>query len=158
MGNGSWKNKIGRNRLYNSTFMEELGIPDVVHWEVLNIKKEQEFCIEFISTNSKYRQGIRLAVDAGKGYFEIDGENYGKDVYLLQDPSYKKVNIKCVSDEGLLSIYNVYDKGAGQGGIRSQMDYSGMLAEKTETGFRYRCNDVGLTDTFDSLVFEISLL
>ena len=77
MGNASWKDKIGRNRTYSSTFMKELGIPDVVHWEVLNIKKEQEFCIEFISANSKYRQGIRLAVDAGKGYFEIDGKNYG---------------------------------------------------------------------------------
>ena len=57
--------QIGREKFYNDVFE---GRKDVVNWEVLNIKKEQELNLEFVSTNSKFKQGVRIAVDAGEGY------------------------------------------------------------------------------------------
>lgn len=57
MRNVNWKSEIGRKRTYNSVFAKELGVQNVVHWEVLNISKNQEMSVEFINTNSKYRQG-----------------------------------------------------------------------------------------------------
>lgn len=146
--------EIGRKRTYNKNF------PDInpVHWDVLNINVEQELCIDFISTNSQYKQGIRLAVDVGDGYFEIDGKNYGKQIRLWEDTCPSKVHIKCVSTEGLLSVYNIYDKGKNQGGIRSQMDSCAMIVERTNSKILYKCNDVGFVSNFDKLIFQIEFL
>ncbi len=38
-------------------FTKELGLQNVIHWEVQNISKNQELSVELISTNSKYKQG-----------------------------------------------------------------------------------------------------
>lgn len=148
------KLEIGRKRIYNTIFEN---IDNVVHWEVLNVKSEQEFYLKFISTNSKYRQGIRLAIDAGDGYIEINNIR-SKELYLWEDTVPQCVHVKCISEEGVLSIYNVFDLGKERGGRRSQMDSCGMLVERKENTIVYKCNDVGFQSDFDKLIFEIELL
>ncbi len=56
-------NKYGNERIYNDLFDCS---SDVVQWDVLNIQTEQNIVLQFISTNSKYRQGVRLAIDVGE--------------------------------------------------------------------------------------------
>lgn len=148
------KYEIGRKRIYNTMFEN---VENVVHWEVLNIKSEQEFCLKFISTNSKYRQGIRLAIDVGEGYIEINNIR-SKELYLWEDTAPQRVHVKCVSEEGLLSVYNVFDLGKERGGRRSQVDSCGMLVEYKENTIVYKCNDMGFQSDFDKLIFEIELL
>lgn len=148
------KFEIGKKRIYNTNFEN---IENVVQWEVLNIKNEQEFHLKFVSTNSKYRQGIRLAIDAGDGYIEINNIR-SKELYLWEDTAQKCVLVKCISEEGVLSIYNVFDLGKERGGRRSQMDSCGMLVERKENTIVYKCNDVGFQSDFDKLIFEIELL
>ena len=148
------KFEIGKKRIYNTNFEN---IENVVQWEVLNIKNEQEFHLKFVSTNSKYRQGIRLAIDAGDGYIEINNIR-SKELYLWEDTAQKCVLVKCISEEGVLSIYNVFDLGKERGGRRSQMDSCGMLVERKENTIVYKCNDVGFKSDFDKLIFEIELL
>ena len=148
------KFEIGKKRIYNTNFEN---IENVVQWEVLNIKNEQEFHMKFVSTNSKYRQGIRLAIDAGDGYIEINNIR-SKELYLWEDTAQKCVLVKCISEEGVLSIYNVFDLGKERGGRRSQMDSCGMLVERKENTIVYKCNDVGFQSDFDKLIFEIELL
>lgn len=97
------KLEIGKKRIYNTNFKN---IENVVHWEVLNIKNEQELYLKFVSTNLKYRQGIRLAIDAGDGYIEINNIR-SKEFYLWADTAQKCVLVKCISEEGVLSIYNI---------------------------------------------------
>ena len=63
MAKAKWKDLIGRERLYNT---EDFNRDDVVLWDVLNVKPEQEINLEFISTNSKHRQGVRIAVDGAR--------------------------------------------------------------------------------------------
>ncbi len=49
------KIEVGRKRFYNPYFEN---VKDVIQWEVVSIKNEQDLDLEFISTNSEYRQGI----------------------------------------------------------------------------------------------------
>lgn len=146
--------EIGTKRIYNDLF----NITEkVVHWEVLEIKNEQEIYLEFVSTNSKYRQGIRLAIDTGEGYIEVNGIK-SKGVQLWEDTCPQKIKIMCISSKGKLSIYNIFDRGVGRGGIQSQADSCGMIVEEQENGRIYRCNDSGFESDFDKLVFKIQLL
>lgn len=149
--------RIGRERFYNSNKFEKA--KGVILWEVLKIQHEQEFNLRIISTNSKYRQGIRLAIDAGEGYIEIN-DIKAKELYLWEDTIPEVAHVKCVSDLGLLSIYNVYyvESDMGLTGVLSQLDSSGMLLEHSENVYVYRCNDEGFKDEFNKLVFEIEIL
>ena len=144
--------RIGKERLYNNNFENK---KDIVHWEVLSIKHEQEFNLRILSTNSEYRQGIRLAIDAGEGYVEINGIKE-KELYLWEDTIPENVHVKCVSTLGLLSIYNVYDMGGGR--KRSLMDFGGMLVKQNDNKVVYRCNDKQRIGNFDNLIFEIEML
>lgn len=147
--------EIGRKRIYNTIFEN---YKNVVHWEVLNIKNQQEFILKFVSTNSKYRQGIRLAIDVGEGYIETN-DIRSKEMYLWEETvPQQQIHVNCVSEEGLLSIYNVFDLGKERGGRRSQVDSCGMIVKQNANVYRYLCNDVGFETNFDKLIFEIELL
>lgn len=150
------KCEIGRERIYNKEF-EKKGYKSVIKWEVLEIKKEQEIFLEFINTHSKYKQGIRLAIDVGEGYIEVNGIQ-AKGVQLWEDTCPKIVKIKCVSSEGKLSIYNIFDVGVERGGIKSQVDTSGMLLEEYGDYKVYKCNDFGFETQFNRLEFRVQLL
>lgn len=148
------KYEIGKNRIINKNFpdVEE----EVVHWEVIKIKQQQTIYLKIISTNSSYLQGIRFAVDVGEGYIEIDNLRY-KEIYFMVNKNNMESIIKCSSDEGLLSVYNIFQKTKELYTRGSQMPYSGMLVQKKGNKFIFRCNDTGYKTTFDSLVFEITL-
>ena len=144
---------VGKQRLYNRHFKE---YGNAVLWEVLKIKHEQEMEVEFVSTNSKYLQGIRFAIDVGEGYIEVDGEK-SRQRWLWEDTAPKITTLKCVSEEGLLSVYNAFYEGPGTGGSSSQMDSCAMLVEEKDNTYTYRCNDEGFVTDFDKLVFRITL-
>lgn len=146
--------EIGKKRIINENFsdMKE----EIVRWEVLKIKKEQTIHLKIISMNSKYMQGIRFAIDVGNGFLEIDYLK-SKDIYFVVNENNMEGIIRCYSEEGLLSIYNIYYRTDDPHSMCSQMDFSGMIIEKTDNNFTFRCNDTGYKTTFDSLVFEITL-
>ncbi len=147
---------FGKEKIYNYEFAK-IGYESVIRWDVLDIKKEQELYLEFISTNSKYKQGVRLAIDVGDGYIEVNGIQ-SKGVQLWEDTCPKKVKIRCISSEGKLSVYNIFDVGLERGGVKSQVDSSGMLIEKKEESIYYKCNDAGFNTDFSKLEFKIKLL
>ena len=149
MSANTWKDKIGRTRAYSK---DHLGREDVVIWDVLKIDKEQWIKIEFISKNSLYSQGIRLAIDAGEGHLECEG-NVSKSMFFWENTAPKEFYVKCFSPEGLLSVYNLWDEGSGP---RSLMYGSGMIVEHDGTKTTYRCHDVTLENVrFDKVVFSI---
>lgn len=149
------KEIIGRERIYNDAFE---GRTDIVHWDVLKIKQEQELELELISTNSKYVQGIRLAIDAGNGYIEINGFRE-KGFLLWEDTMPQKQHIICKSEEGVLSVYNIFELEKGRRTSRKSLTGScGMLVERNGNTITYRCNDAGFVTNFDKLVFSITLL
>lgn len=148
-------NEIGKKQLYNHNF-NELN-KDVLLWDVLNIDTNQVIIFRIIETNSKYKQGVRLAVDCGDGFLEVNGIQ-SKSIQLWEDTCPKEVRIQCFSSEGVLSVYNIFDLGSARGGIRSQVPSCGMLVDKRINVYRYCCNDAGFQTNFDKLVFEIELI
>lgn len=138
-------------RIYSNEFGECM---DVVSWEVLKINHGQLLKVEFISKNSPHRQGVRIAIDSGKGSVEVNGQK-AKGILLWWDNSPKEVFLNCTSPSGLISVYNIYDKGTG---MRSLMYKSGMILEEQGNKIIYHCNDYGETDKFDKLVFSIEKL
>ncbi|MBQ2901511.1 MAG: hypothetical protein IJE49_06635 [Agathobacter sp.] len=146
--------EIGKKRIYNDLFDYQT---KVVHWDVLEIDNEQEIILEFIKVNSKYRQGVRLAIDIGEGYIEINGIQ-SKGIHLWEDTCPKRVKLKCISSQGKMSVYNIFDMGVERGGVKSQTDSSGMIIQETKEGILYRCNDVGFNSNFDKLEFKIQIL
>ena len=146
--------KIGNETIYNRAFKN---IEEVVHWHVLSVEQKQEFELEFISTNSEYKQGVRLVIDVGEGYLEINGIK-SKEMYLWEDTAPKKVQVKCQSSEEKVSVYNIFNLGTDRGGRRSLVDSCGMLIEKEQNVILYKCNDAGFQTNFDKLIFKIELL
>lgn len=159
MGRNAWKGIVGREKIYNNLFA---GVEKdtAIQIDVLNIKKEQELILEFISSNSKYPQGVGLALYEGDGYIEINGQR-AKQMAIWKDTAPKKNKIFCFSSEGLVSIYNEYYKynpGTGRSEVRHQMDSCGMLVEQKGNKVIYRCNDEGFEPKFDALVFSIEII
>lgn len=145
-----WKELIGKERIYNKNYK---GRTDVVAWDVLPVNNEQELELEFISSNSTSLQGVRLAIDTGKGELEINGIK-DKGMKLWENTAPKKVKIKCTSSEGKLSVYNISKDENGN--LISAADFQGMVIEEAEDIRIYRCNDVYPNDNFNKLVFKIT--
>lgn len=143
--------QIGRIRTFCKAFGERT---DIVRWDVQQIKQEQILKLEFISKNSPFRQGVRIAIDAGDGIIEVNGQE-SKAIQIWEDTAPKEVIFKCKSKEGLLSIYNIWDEGRG----RQSLSYtSGMILEEVGKKITYKCNDFGYDANFDKLVFSIEKL
>ena len=147
---------LGKKRIYNKNFVEVE--KEIIRWEVLSVSNKQYLKVRFISTNSENRQGIHIAIDVGKGMLITNGVT-GKAFDLWVDECPKEFEMECTSDEGYLSVYNIFERNE-QGIMRrnSQMAYSGMILEQKGNIYRYYCNDTGKNTDFDKLVFEIELL
>lgn len=141
---------VGKERIYNTAFMKK-GIKNVVKWEVLKISDAQNIRVTFISCNSEFKQGIWIATDKG---IEINGSVYPQ-INIWQNTAPKEIILKCHTDVGLLSFYNIWDDGDGR---ESQAHTSGMIVEENENVKVYRCNDYGFETDFDKLVFSIEKL
>jgi len=149
MSTKSWKDKIGRTRLYSKDYEDR---DDVVLWDVMEIEQEQTLKITFICKNSPYSQGVRLAIDVGEGVLDVNGTE-SKQLLLWYETAPKETIINCRSSEGLLSIYNVFQERHFP---ESQMYGSGMLVEQDGNRTTYKCHDVSMINvSFDKLVFSI---
>jgi hypothetical protein len=136
-------------RIYSKGFASK-GRNDVIKWEVQRISDGQFIKVTFLSSNSPFRQGIALSTDKG---IEVNGQIY-PGVQLWEDTAPKQLICKCFTDNGLLSIYNLWDNGNGSD---SQSFTSGMLLEEHGNILIYHCNDIGFETNFDKLIFSIEL-
>jgi len=154
MNANSYQKNIGRERIYSRDFEERT---DVILWDVIDIQNEQLLKITFISKNSTYNQGLRLAVDVGDGFLECNGHS-SKSMRFWEEISPSEFIVKCLSPEGLLSVYNIWnERSVGPG--NSQMYCSGMIAQQEGDRTTYYCHDVGKRDiSFDKIVFSIEKL
>lgn len=148
---------LGKKRIYNNNFEDY--DTKIIRWEVLSIHNTQRLKVRFISVSSENRQGIRIAIDSGDGSLTTNGVT-GRNFELWEDECPREFDIECRSDEGYLSVYNIFEELDWTGMRRkcSQMDYSGMILEQFGNTYRYSCNNAELNSEFDKLVFEIELL
>ena len=98
---------LGKKRLINSEF--ENSENEVILWEVLPIKKEQHIKVRFVSINSENRQGIRLAIDAGKGTLTTNGVT-GRAFELWADECPEEFEVEWIPVQVWLSPFAVHLK------------------------------------------------
>ena len=140
--------KFGGKRIYTEVFE---GIDQVVLWEAFPVENGETVLITFESKNSDWKQGVWLMCDKG---VEIFGA-FGKSANLWYEKLPKQIKVKCFTEDGILNVYNIWDKGRGK---ESQAHTSGMLVEDIQNGRRYKCTDYGFQPDFDKLVFTIEHL
>ncbi len=148
---------FGEKRIFNHHF-ENVNY-NIIRWEVLPIQNRQRLKVRFVNSNSVNRQGIRIAIDVGKGNLKLNGVTE-REFVLWEDKCPKEFEIECTSEKGLISLYNIFEQRdwTGRNITYSQMDFSGMILEQKGNVYRYKCNNAELKDDFDKLVFEIELL
>lgn len=144
----SWKDRIGKEPVVNTSFPAG---DNVIIWDVVHIKPEQAVKITFISKNSLNRQGIRIAIDRGVGVLEVNNVK-SRSMDIWEDTAPGEVLVKCTTDTGLLSVYNIFEI---KGRRHSQTDFSGMIISSENNKRIYKCNDFGKDTDFDKLVFSI---
>jgi hypothetical protein len=137
--------KPGEERIYNPAFDEKLG---VVLWDVFPIIDSEKLTVTFESKHSDWSQGIWLMSDRG---LEVEGIR-NKSFVLWYETAPKHIEVICFTKNGLLSIYNIWDRGFGENSLSHS---SGMLVEELTNGRRFRCNDIGFETKFDKLIFRI---
>lgn len=148
---------FGKQRITNPNF--ENSSTDIILWEVIKVNPNQRMIFRFINTNSPYRQGVHLGFYYNDGEVIINGVS-ASHYELWEDECPQVFNIECRSKEGYLSLYNVFEMKDYTGNLRkiSQIDSCGMILEKNDNIYRYKCNDVGFETSFDKLIFELELL
>lgn len=108
--------------------------------------------IEFISTDSEWKQGIVLQA---KGEFEINGQKIPQKIVLWEHTSPKQLELIVEARDRVLFIYNVWDIGD------SVMQYGhnggALFLEHTSRATIYHCNDGYADDDFDDLIFRLSI-
>jgi hypothetical protein len=109
--------------------------------------------VEFISTNSEWKQGIVIKT---KGEFEINGHKLPNGIVLWEDTASGIVEIKVTSRDKKLYIYNVWDTGDGT--MHYGHNGGALFVEQAGGEMIYHCNDGYPDDDFDDLVFKIKYL
>lgn len=119
--------------------------------EAVPVAAGQRVQIEFEGTNGNRRQGLFLATE---GLLRTK-DAVSKAYTLWEDTAPRLIDMEVVETAGALTFYNIWEKTPGAG-FRSQAYTSGMLPQPSEKGWtRYRCQDYGVDNAFDSLTFRI---
>ncbi|WP_129691582.1 hypothetical protein [Gottfriedia acidiceleris] len=145
--------EIGNERILNNTFAEK-GLDNVIIWDVRKINDGQLIKVKFISKGSQHRQGVWLRTNKGIEIPDVSNDVH-PSVSIWEDTAPQEVICKCHTNDGNLSIYNIWDDGNGR---ESQSYSSGMIVEEQDGKFIYKCNDYGFETNFDDLVFSIEKL
>jgi hypothetical protein len=109
--------------------------------------------VEFISTDSKWKQGVILET---KGDFEINGQKLLNKIILWEHTAPKKIDIVVKSRNGMLFIYNVWETEDGT--IHYWHNGGALFVEQSNGIAIYHCNDGNPDDNFDVLIFRVDYL
>jgi len=72
----------------------------------------------------------------------------------LREP-FEPVEFSCVTQDGHIHVWNVWNDGNIRHVIDGRRNGAGMVVEEIENGFRYRCNDGYPDEDFNDIVFRI---
>jgi len=125
---------------------------EVVRIEAIPVSAGEVVQIRFERATSIRRQGVWLATE---GVLEIGGEDRPQFV-LWADGASTQIEVTIVKTDGLIRFNNVYEFPPGSGLHRSQMNGSGMIRRDRGDGWiEYACNDFGIGEGFEKLIFSI---
>jgi len=150
---------------FQELFMQSKGQPisyknkEIKMVDKINISSQKvKLKINFISTNSNYKQGI--AVDT-KGYIEIDEQIFkNRKMIFWEDTAPKVIELIVKSKDNVLIIHNIWEQTDHLGNKSTFYCYNGAalyLEKVSETTTIYHCNDGEPDDDFDDLIFKVEI-
>lgn len=151
-------------------FIESDGKPimyngqELIALDRLNVPKNFELLVRLISTNSEWRQGIRLSVNKGKLISNVDDKRLagtaGKKFVIWEEffdviPEDRYIG---KSTDGQLVVYNSWQRRTELEGSDSWFGNAAMIKKEIRKDvYRYECNDGHLDYNFDDIIFEIEI-
>ncbi len=108
--------------------------------------------IEFVSTNSKWKQGIVLQT---KGKFEVNSNMISNKIVLWEHTAPKIVETSVISNDELLIVYNVWQTEDGT--VHYWHNGGAMYVEEVDGIRIYHCNDGFADDDFDDIIFILEI-
>lgn len=117
----------------------------------LSSNHEVPLLIEFISTNSKWRQGIVLQTN---GSFDINGRKFPEKIIFWEHTAPKIIELKINSKDHILLIYNAWETEDGT--VHYWHNGGALHVEKISDCLVYHCNDGYADDDFDDLIFKVN--
>lgn len=145
---------------FQDYFIESKGKPIVYNGKILwmrdriEIKENQLLRVEFLETNSDWKQGIRLNT---KGEFCFDdGDILSDKLIFWEDTAPWDFVIRIESKNCELTAYNAWD--VGNGTTHACHNGAAMQIEVEGNQRTYYCNDGYPDDDFNDLIFRLTLL
>lgn len=149
---------------FEREFMESNGKPitynstEIMLMDTLNVGQEFSVLITLLSTNSLWRQGVKIKTD---GWLRITNIVNGKSVtgknHILWEEGLREIpiTIEGYSKKGILFIFNAWDTGNSV----TQAWHNGAAMKREIKGddIIYYCNDGHPDENFDDIVFSISI-
>jgi hypothetical protein len=122
------------------------------------VNKKFSGTVRLISTNSEWKQAIRLTVTKGKLRINADREGEAKSVCLWEEYLQKgDCHFEGTTRDLELIVHNAWEQFAWTDRPFTNFWKHGaaMIVEVDGSTRRYRCNDGHPDDNFDDIVFEI---
>ncbi len=148
---------------FDSAFMKSKGQPIEYNGETLMridrlyVPKRFQVSVSLISTNSEWKQGVRIKTK-GKmiaEYSKIESKSFiiWED-FIIYEPTFR---CSGTSQNNELLVWNAWDQGDGV--IQAWLGGTAMKKEiLSGNHFRYYCNDGHLDENFDDIVFDIEII
>ncbi|MBP7279889.1 MAG: hypothetical protein KBA11_10800 [Sedimentibacter sp.] len=142
---------------FDKDFMNAKGAPikykdlELIRIDRIPVKKKFSGYLRIISTNSEWKQGIRIKVD---GLMTINACE-GNDFIIWADDVKGDIPFKGTSKKSQLMIWNAWDTGSGR--VDAWLNGAAMILELSGSTRRYKCNDSHPDENFDDIIFEVIL-
>jgi len=123
--------------------------------DYLPVRDGDIFRVTIESSDSEWKQGIRLRLD--RGFIVVNDQRIPGQtgIVLWEDtcPGSVEFQVDLQGAEGVLIVYNAWDTGTGT--VDAWHNGAAMLVQSIPEGRRYYCNDGHPDDDLNDLVFRI---
>jgi len=150
---------------FEQDFIKSKGAPiKYKEWEIVNVdrisvQKKFSAVLRLISTNSEWRQAIRVKVRNGK----LFGNSQETKSFIVWADDLKEHNsilhFEGVTKDLQFFVHNAWEQFDHRNTpfLNYWMGNAAMILEVDGNTRRYRCNDGLSDDNFDDIIFEITI-
>lgn len=145
------------NTTLSEKFQNSMGMPVEIEGRnaypiyVLELEKEKQVTVKWVSTHSKLKQGMQIKID--KGILEVNGTKLS-NIILWEDTSPDLVQIRCIPKKNAkLKIWNVWEV---DGVIQAWVGNAGMVISDSYHQVRLSCSDGSGDVNFHNVVVELA--
>jgi hypothetical protein len=128
----------------------------LIRLDRIPVKKRFSGTLRVISTNSEWKQAVRLKVN---GKLIINSQNGNNFITWADDIKDNALHFEGTSKDLELMVYNAWEQDASieKPYTNAWQHGAAMIVEVDGNTRRYRCNDGHPDDNFDDIIFEVTI-